>query len=582
MPSKSELAQRWPVYRPKKWGEPVKHRALARPWYGMDTERDAKTGEFVCGWAVGEDTFRFEGLEDFPPGTYWVWNLAYDIEGVLRDGKDPEGWAARADGARFRYKGGTAVYYHGKRFDWKPDGGGKRVFLEASSFFGRVPLKQIGSKDPVDAAAMSLERYRTDGEYRRTVDRYCQKDARIVYEAVSDLDMGTRAMGVDIGATPGATARRYLTRMGEYPRVLWATHQAFLKSYCGGRFEIVKRGVFHDVRQYDIVSAYPWALSNCPWLTGSAYHRRTRRVNDEALYGSYQVRFEDGENYLGLSPEWKGGVRVYSNAQGKTWLTKPEVEYLRERGADFKILKGVEIFDENATGLWGEVIQELFQMKRQNKGQPEGMGAKIVLNSMYGILIQLVRKSGKWVPMNEAQDPVDFAGTLALERPPEAFEGGKYYAPVYAGHLTALTRVKLLEAAEAVGPEHYIGGHTDSILTTAPLKKGLGPELGGWELEEHADRADICKTGMYAIGDKVKMRGITREGTSEILWTPTHQRKTRVGIKSAKDWEDVSVIRPKRVANNFTVENKRYWLRDLDRALIEREEWIDSEALAHV
>lgn len=569
------------MFKPRGWGTPTKARELPKPWYGLDTERDAKTGEFVCGWCVGEDTFRFNRLTDIAPGTYWVWNLAYDIEGLLRDLRIEEAWAARSDGANFPFLNGTACYYHGKRFDFRNENG-RWNFIEASSFFGRQPLKNIGAKENVDAKTMSLERYTNEAEYREKIDSYCQQDARIVYDAITTLSNGLANLGVNIGATPGATARRFLARLGPFPDVCWQTHKAFLRSYCGGRFEITKRGVLHDVRQYDLVSAYPWALAECPWLTETATFRHTRRVSDNALYGSYQVSFNH-RDYLGIAPRWKGGVRVYSRHEEDTWLTRPEVKWLIARGCNVKIKRGVEIFDENATGLWRDVITELFDLKKRNKtAADKGWGAKIILNSQYGVLIQLVRKSGKWVNIGDATDPIDFAGLLALEAPPKAFEGGKYFAPVYAGNLTALTRLRILDAAANIGPERYIGGHTDSVLCTGTFGHTLGTGLGDWELKDEVARADICKTGMYALDQTVKLRGITREGTPDLLWDDHHQRRSRIGIKTANSWDDVSVIVPKQVVNNYSVENKRKWFGEVTRGLIAMEKFIDSEALEMV
>lgn len=554
---------------------------MPKPWYGLDTERDAVLGDYVTGYCVGENVYRFNGLRDLVPGTYWVWNLAYDLEGLLRDLRIEEAWAAKTDGAPFMLLDGAAVYYHGKRFNWKRDDG-KIVMLEASSFFGRRPLSAVGAKENMDASTMSKYRYDNDIEYRKAVDTYCERDARIVYDRIVTLADGLDKLGVDIGSTPGATARRFFNRLGPFPRVIWETHKPFLRSYCGGRFEITKRGVLHDVKQYDLVSAYPWALAECPWLTETAFSRMTRRYNSGALYGTYQIRFTY-DDYLGVAPRWRNGIRVYSKAENSTWVTRPELEWLMERGADITVIRGVEIFDENATDLWRQIVTELFAMKQANKKAADGgWGAKIILNSQYGILIMLVRRSGEWVPLHEAVNPVDFAGTLALEEPPKAFEGGKFYAPVYAGNLTALTRCRLLEAAESVGADAYIGGHTDSVLTLKPLRIGLGKGLGDWELKDESKRADVCKTGMYAIGDTVKMRGITRKGTARLLWDETHQRKVRIGIKSARSWDEVSVIMPKTVRHNYAIENKRAWDGEVNRALIAMEKHVDSEALAYV
>lgn len=586
MPSKSELAIEWPVFKPRGWGKPTNNRGLPQPWFGLDTERDAKKGKFVCGWAEGETSKQFRILTDLDSGTYWVWNLAYDIEGMLRDLRIEEAWAAKQDGAPFEILDGKARYFHGKRFDFQ-SGDYRLSFIEASSFFGRCPLakvgKKYGQKEGVDASQMSFERYSTDKEYRVKVDSYCRQDARIVYNAVQDLHMGVRSLGVELGSTPGATARRFLARLGQFPDILWETHKPFLRSYCGGRFEVVKRGIIDkEVFQYDIVSAYPWALAQCPWLTPNARQKWGTRFSDNALYGTYRVDFEF-DDYLGVAPRWRKGIRIYSKAEKDTWLARPEVDWLLRHGAKVRIHKALEVFDNNAQDLWRQVITELFALKKLKKDEAEGMGAKIVLNSMYGVLIQLVRRSGEWLPLLECKKPVDFAGILALEEPPKEFEGGKYYAPLYAGNLTALTRVKLLDAARMAGPEHYIGGHTDSVLTTKKFPDNMiGKDLGMWGLEESAARAEVCKTGMYAIGEKVKVRGITRKGTAALLWERVHERKSRCGIKSAHSWEEVSLIRPKMVNNNFDVERKRKWLKELTTEVLKRNEFVDSEALSHV
>lgn len=582
MVSKSELAIQWDVYRPRGWGEPSGSRALPRPWYGLDTERDSKSGKFVCGWVAGEKSARFERFTDLEPGTYWVWNLAYDAEGMLRDLGIAEAWAAKSDGSKFPLMDGTACYYHGKRFDYSVPKGGKWSFIEAASFFGRQPLSKFGAKENVDASKMSYDQYHNDVEYRNKIDSYCLNDARIVYDRITELSAGLTKLGVEIGATPGATARRFLSRLGQFPNVIWQTHKPFLRSYCGGRFEVTKRGVLHDVKQYDLVSAYPWALSNCPWLTDNAFHHLSRRFSDHALYGTYQVSFAY-DNYLGVAPRWRGGVRVYSKKEEKTWLTRPEVGWLLSKGCDVKIHTAVEIFDENATTAWRDVITELFALKTKTKNEVDkGWGAKIILNSQYGVLIQLIRESGVWKPIQDCENPIDFAGVLGLEEPAKMFEGGKYYAPVYAGNLTGLTRVRLLDAAAAVGSEAYIGGHTDSILTMKNLTIGIGDGLGDWKLEKSAARADICKTGMYAIGDIVKVRGITRKGTPALLWEPNHTRNSRIGIKTADNWDAVSVILPKVVANNFTTEQKRNWHGEITRGLIAMEKHIDSSAWENV
>jgi hypothetical protein len=566
------------VRKPRRWGEAVKRkRCLPRPWSGLDTERDSSTGEFVCGWTVGDTGVkRFGTLRDLERGLYWVYNLAYDIEGMLRDLGIEEGWAARQDGASFELDGLTCVYYHGKRFEY-----GDLLFLDASAFFGRVPLRKLGAKGGVDASKMSLVRYCDDLEYQREVDSYCIQDSRIVYDAMNRLDLTVQQYGLSLGSTPGATAKRFLgTVVDSFPSVVWKTQRDFLKSYGGGRFELVKRGVFHDVRQYDISSAYPWALTKCPFLTGTAYARTVRRVTDSALYGSYFCDFDMGDFYLGLGPVWKNGIRVYSSQENGAWLARPEVLWLQEHGFSVDVRFGTEIYDSNASDSWARCITGLYDDKSCAVDDFGKWGPKILMNTQYGVLIQLVRRAGKWAPIPLVENPVDFAGSLAYEAPPNEFEAGQRYAPVYAGHLTSLVRVRILDAALETGLDNYIGGHTDSVLTTGRLAVSAG--LGGWELEKEASVSNVCKTGFYSMDGKVKMRGITRDGNPGMLWEPKLTRNSRCGMKTAKDWSAVSVISPKTVVNNFTVEVKRDWDSDLDLKIIERGEWIDSKPWCHV
>lgn len=650
--SKTRDALRVPVYQPRNWGIPAKKtRPLPEPWWGLDTERNtqpgADIGAFVCGWiSDAAREYPFTTFTDLNPGTYWVHNVAYDIEGLVRDlGKD-EGWAMREDGTPFQLGDAKCVYFHGKRFEYT-DIDGRRVFLESSSFFNRIPLMEAAktlcvckcepclkhkkkpleyqhcgsdevacpTKDPIDASKMSLSKYQRDKAYRRAVDKYCAKDARIVYRLMRFLDRGFRDLNVYMGGTPGSTARRFLRNVPPFPKVIWTTHRSFLETYCGGRFEIVKRGVFHDAKQYDIISAYPKALSKCPMLTDAATHSFTRRVSDNALYGAYEIAFKTDE-YLGVMPGWRGNTRVYSKAEKRGWICKPELDWLQNHGYDYTIHRGVEVFDENATNGWEEIVVPLFNQKeghlltcsvwvqlpcncgKKLKGQPMGLGAKVGVNSLYGILIQLIEKGGKWVPIEEAVNPVDFAGLLALEKGAKAFEAGQFYAPVYSATLTSMVRTWLLETAVVAGLERVVAFHTDSLLTKDGATIPVGTELGNWSLEKEANELVILKSGQYAIGDAVKGRGFSKrklnpDNEDEIairhksdLWATSQMRRGRIGVKTARDWRDVSVIREKHVGNNVSLELKRKWEHDFSVRQIERmigrKDWMDSEALQGV
>ncbi len=276
------------------------------------------------------------------------------------------------------------------------------------------------------------------------------------------------------------------------------------------------------------------------------------------------------------------------------------MDWLQRHGAKVEFHRALEVFDPNATDAWRGIIAELFTVKNDcqvcfkpwgdkkeccgtQKDETKIRGAKVLLNSMYGVLIQLIQEHGAWVPLLKAKEPIDFAGRLALEAPAKKLEGGKYYAPLYAGHLTSLVRTRLLDGAIAVGDHAYIGGHTDSVLTRKKMPDWLlSKQLGGWSLEEDAPNCQVAMTGKYAIGNKVKVRGITRAGKPELLWADSVMRNSRIGIKSATSWADVSLIKPKMVLNNYAVENKRIWDKPLDAGMISRKENVDSNPYSWV
>jgi hypothetical protein len=636
--SKIRDALKTPIYKPRNWGIPTPGKQLPEPWYGLDTERDSKSGKFVCGWIA--DTKReqaFNVIQDLPPATYWIWNLGYDIAGMIRDLGKNEGWAMREDGTRFTIQDASCVYFHGKRFEWK-DSGGTRLFLEASSFFNRIALKEAAKtlcvckcepcrkhkkeplafqhcgsdeakcpmKDPVDASKMSLNRFEVDRKYREIVNRYCAKDARIAFRLMDYLRIGFLELGeklkwtepLHIGGTPGSTARRLLRNISPYPDVLWQTLRPFQEAYCGGRFEITRRGVMFDAKQYDKVSAYPWAQAQLPMLTKTASHVFTRRLDEASLYGAYEVGFKTDE-YFGIMPGYIGNTRVYSKAEKRGWITKPELMWLSENGYDYTIHRGVEIHDPNWTHGWRDAIVPIFNMKQAGKGTPAGLGAKVGVNSSYGITVQLIRKGGIWEPITEGHTYTDFAGTLGLLEGPRAYEAGQLAAFAYGATLTAMVRVDLIDTAKIAGEENVVAFHTDSLLLKDGASIPVGEKLGDWSLEESAPELIILKTGQYAIGDKVKGRGFSKRKLDpndeheiarrhkEDLWAPKQMKRAMTGVKTAKSWDEVSLIREKKVANNIGWEHKRRWIptgfgeREILR-MLQRREWQDSEALAGV
>lgn len=315
-------------------------------------------------------------------------------------------------------------------------------------------------------------------------------------------------------------------------------------AYNGGKFEVTRkgRGSFYE---YDIVSAYPYEISNLVDIR-KARVVRDARYRARAAYSLYDITTNLPFNLNSPVVVKSRNLCTFPVGIINRVVTKGEYEYLIAHGADVKINKAVHLIVENPTFPYREEILKLMEQKNRYKRESDVMRyhtVKIFLNSLYGKMAQLIEDRGK-------------------------LKAGAAWNPIYAGEVTARCRLRVTEMQQKY--KSIVAVHTDSIISTQPLDIEMGSELGEWEFSKSGEGV-ILGTGIYQIGEKSRFRGYpTKKPLLELM--PKQGKTMSANRIAAISWRE-TVFRNEslRMINRFVsvdkhirvdFDTKRLWLDD--------------------
>lgn len=271
-------------------------------------------------------------------------------------------------------------------------------------------------------------------------------------------------------------------------------------AYYGGRFEVCKTGYRNKtVYEYDVNSAYPWALQDVPSMAGGTWRREPGFVDPGTDFVLYRVHFrglsENMTRPFPLPHRLENGNVVYPRFT-TGWYWGPEVftaqKYVKRYGGSL-IVEETLIFTPATKVKPFAFIEPLFEKRRALKAAGDGahVGIKLGLNSMYGKLAQQVG----WAETEKG-----------LRLPP-------YHQLEWAGYVTSRCRAAVFGAV-LQDLDSVVAFETDAMFTTRRLAVKEGARLGQWEYESFADMAYL-QSGTYfakkADGSVVdKSRGVDR------------------------------------------------------------------------
>ncbi len=231
------------------------------------------------------------------------------------------------------------------------------------------------------------------------------------------------------------------------PKASSEVHRAALLSYHGGKNGFyLNRPQWVECREYDLKSAYPWAMTQMPSLSAGRWHRVTY-----------------------VHPRWNGFYCVTGNVAAdrypvlyshdfvplhgrieQVWVTSYELhEALRSKEVRIESVDGW-VWEPTSTDLpLRAFVKEFYRRKRTANSPQEREVYKLILNSLYGKFIQLnVQRDG-------------------TERP------GALFHPVLASWITGLVRARMHRLEHEAQALHTA---TDAVhtLRVMPTGRALG------------------------------------------------------------------------------------------------------------
>lgn len=407
----------------------------------------------------------FTWLRDQPESDLWACNASYDAQNL--------GLVSR---------GVSATYAGGGYTCWRHPLIGDHTLFDSHALIPKS-VAQLGEeidlpKLPFDPGSVA----------------YAMRDPEIVCKWLVHFRRGLEELDPAAGlrATTGATAGALWRAMGgevsPLPRALRAASRS---AYRGGRVEVIRFKSQGAAEVWDIRSAFPAAMAQGRFPAGA--WTTTREIEPEGLYDVTV----SAKGWLGPLPVRCEGTNVYpvGTFRGTYWgveLLVPGVK-IEELHAGWTALDRVDPFSDYVGRLW--------RARQAPEKSPAGMAAKLLLNSLYGIIghngtvagLATVRKNSKLEGRIVAPDVIAWR-----------LEKGESQGtnPAWSGLITARVRARLYQSALAF-KDRLIYMDTDSLFLKGHLE-GVGPvptgkELGEWRLQSILDDIEVVAPKVYAM-----------------------------------------------------------------------------------
>jgi hypothetical protein len=276
----------------------------------------------------------------------------------------------------------------------------------------------------------------------------------VLVRITKELDASFKKAGVYLSAKqwmgPGQSAEEWLSNvvkltlskelLGPVPQYILDNARM---SYFGGWFEIMMHGIVPgNTYEYDINSAYPFAIGNLPCLKCATYSQGIGKpdVEDNEIAFVY-ARLKGNNPYIGTMLHRRDDMSILRPANTEGWFVYSELEMAIRAG----------LIDEIDYIEWSKItvpcthkplepILELYELRLSvDKNSAFGKALKLLYNSAYG----------------------KFAQSIGFP---------KFANSIYATLITSKCRERILEAiaTHPVGASHVAMVATDGVYFVSP------------------------------------------------------------------------------------------------------------------
>jgi len=253
-------------------------------------------------------------------------------------------------------------------------------------------------------------------EHKEKIIKYCVQDCKLTAELGRKVVEGFNDLGFSFPDKPYSKAtisKEWLSTHNEFMKtqeyyekiMLLPYASAIKKSFRGGIIRLFGLGSYNNTTEYDINSAYPYAISQLTSLE-NAEVTTNREDMGKCDYEFYLIETQDW-SLLGLKAKIGGKdmvegavfndnmlneiVYCTTSRPVSRWVTKWDKLILDLYGVEYKVL---EFFGIKTQGkkLFPQIV-ELYNKKKEikekyGKQSVQYWGIKIVLNGVYGIFAQ--------------------------------------------------------------------------------------------------------------------------------------------------------------------------------------------------
>jgi len=422
----------------------------------------------------------------------------------------------------------------------------------------------------VDAERLNYDiQYWADNE--ELIIHYCLKDAKLTSELAKyfwDLIYNTINFNPKRPFSKGKLAEEYFISKCNIPtieNIPYAVLEIAYNHYRGGRFELLQKGLFDKVYEYDIKSAYPFEIAQLIDFSKGKWEK-IKGFND-AYLGFYNCKIESMEPIISPFIMKIGSLSIYPNGKFKTILTNYEINTIHKLFPDIeiKVLNGYIFNPIQKEYPFIEEVNNLYYLKEKETDEDIKYIYKIILNALYGKTIQCIDK-----------------------------KAGKLFNPIYATLITSNTRLKLLKFLKSF--DFAIALSTDSIHSIKPLKINKFPKLGDFDINFEGKGIYIMSDVYYLWNpkkSKSRFRGfmIKEDDTStnllSILQSMIHTNELKYSYKVTRPYHlgeclkekfiksrqsfinlnDINIFYEETKTIDFNGDKKRLWNREFNSVI---------------
>ena len=481
----------------------------------------------------GEEYFKYfydqeeaiKYIESQPEKTiFYATNLGFDITGLLF----PKNW----NKCDYAIRGGEIILAFHKdlklsfsdtmnyvKFSVKKQGEILNIpKLEAPSFWKKI------YNDKKEVIGYDVEIPKNKKEELELLE-YNYRDCQVTYKFIKFLEEELLLLNTNLESTIAKTSlnhfrRNYLKeKIRREETTKKGVEQLIFKSYYGGRTEIYIQGT-HILNDYDVNSLYPSEmLEDIPNPNTFQYVYVPKQKNILKYEGVSTVKIITPKKlYYPLLPFRKDGKLIFPLGTFTATYTHLELRKALSLGYEIKYVEE-QIIYKKSVPFFKEYVLDLYNKRLEQKGRPEEIVYKLLLNSLYGKFAERPITKTWFLTDIEIEDIIDKNSNTENIKfyeqygyyETESNEEKQYKLPIFSSYITSKARIRMYENLSNV---YYMD--TDSYFT--PRIMNTGSKLGELKLEAKGE-CTLVKPKFYQFKTVnktfVKVKGLSKANTEQ-------------------------------------------------------------------